>query len=226
MCSRYAMTSAPEAIKALFGHHNTTSFPPRYNIAPTQPVLIVRLDHARRREIDLVRWGLIPSWVKEPGKYAPLVNARSETAAQKPSFRGPMRHRRCLVPADGYYEWTGKPGMRRPHLVRPVKGGPFAMAGLWDHWLGADGSEIETMAILTVDANAEVGRIHDRMPVILEPEQYEAWLDVSSGRSGEAEAMLCPAPDRTLEVVEVSSKVNDARNEGPELQEIVEKRLI
>ncbi len=226
MCTRYAMTSPPEAVRALFGHHNTTDFPPRYNIAPTQPVLIVRLDHARRREIELVRWGLIPSWVKEPGKYAPMFNARAETAAEKPSFRGPMRHRRCLVPADGYYEWAGKEGARRPYLVRPFAGGAFAMAGLWDHWLGADGSEIETMAILTVEANADVKRIHDRMPVIVPPDQFETWLDISSGRSGDAERLLCPLPAGQLDVLAVDPKLNNPRSEGAEVVDIIEKRLI
>jgi putative SOS response-associated peptidase YedK len=226
MCSRYAMTSPPDAIKALFGHHNTTSFPPRYNIAPTQPVLIVRFDHAKRREIELVRWGLIPSWVKEPGKYAPLVNARAETAVDKPSFRGPLRHRRCLVPADCYYEWAGKAGSKRPYLIRPKAGGPFALAGLWDHWLGADGSEIETMAILTVEANVDAGAIHDRMPVILMPDQFEAWLDITSGRSGEAERLMRVLPAGFLEVLEISPKLNNSRSDGPETQEIIDKRLI
>ena len=226
MCSRYSLTSPHEAVRAHFATHNEHAFPPRYNIAPTQPVAIVRLDHGRRRELALVRWGLIPSWSKDPAKFSTLINARSETAEEKASFRGPMRHRRCLVPADGFYEWTGKPGAKRPHLLQPRATGPMAFAGLWEHWLGADGSEIETMAILTVPANAAVSAIHDRMPALLAPEHYEAWLDIGSGRSGEAAALLRPAPEDYLEIVAVNPKLNNPRNEGPELQEIVPGKLL
>ncbi len=226
MCSRYALTSPPEAVRAYFAHANETAFPPRYNIAPSQPVLIVRLDHARRRELVLVRWGLIPSWAKDPAKLSLLINARAETAAEKPSFRGALRHRRCLFPADAYYEWTGAAGAKRPYMLRPADGGPMAFAGLWDHWLGADGSEIETAAILTVRASASVARVHDRMPVILAPDQFAAWLDTTSGRSGEAETMLAEPGEQVLEILEVSRQLNNSRNEGPEVQEIVGKMLI
>ena len=230
MCSRYCLTSPPAVVRAAFGTRNDEDFPPRYNIAPTQPVAIVRLDHRRERELTLVRWGLIPSWVKDPrlvtGQISTLVNARAETAEDKPSFRGPLRHRRCLVPADGYYEWIGHPGDKRPHLLRPRAGGPIALAGLWEHWLGADGSEIETMAILTVRANAVAARVNDRMPVILAPDQFEAWLDVSSGQSGAAASLLAPAPDDLLEVVEVSPKLNNPRNEGPEAQQLIARHII
>lgn len=226
MCSRYNLTSPHEAVRRHFATHNELVFPPRYNIAPTQPVAIVRHDHAHRRELVLVRWGLIPAWSKDPSKYGPLINARAETAGEKASFRGPMRHRRCLVPADGFYEWIGAAGAKRPHLLRPRVPGPIALAGLWDHWLGADGSEIETMAILTVPANAVAARVHDRMPAILLPEHYEAWLDTRSGRSDEAATLLRPAADDLLEIVEVSRKLNNPRNEGPEVQEIVTGNLL
>ena len=120
MCSRYCLTSPHEAVRAAFGYHNSETFPPRFNIAPTQPVAIVRNDLRQRRELTLVRWGLIPSWLKDPGKISTLINARAETAGERASFRGSMRHRRCLVPADGFYEWKGKAGGRRPleELVR------------------------------------------------------------------------------------------------------------
>lgn len=226
MCSRYALTSPPEAVRAYFAHCNETAYPPRYNIAPSQPVLIVRHDHARRREIALVRWGLIPSWSKDPAKLSMIINARSETAAEKPSFRGSLRHRRCIVPADAFYEWSGSASARRPHMLRPAEGGLMALAGLWDHWLGADGSEIETMAILTVPASASVSRVHDRMPVILPQSRFEAWLDTSSGRSGEAEAILAAAPEGRLEILQLSPKINNSRNEGPQTQEIIGKMLI
>lgn len=227
MCSRYALTSPPEAVRNAFGHVNEMAYPPRYNIAPSQPVAIVRLDFAGRREMALVRWGLIPSWIKDPGKVSTMINARAETAGQKPSFRGSLRHRRCLVPADAFYEWSGPAGRKRPNMLRPAKGGPMALAGLWEHWLGADGSEIETMAILTVPANSSVRRVHDRMPAILEPGQFEAWLDVSSGRSTEAEAIIAVGlADDFLEIVEVSKTLNDVRNDAPEVQEIVGRMLL
>jgi putative SOS response-associated peptidase YedK len=226
MCGRYAVTSAPEAIRALFGYPEQPNFPPRYNIAPTQPVAIVRPDHAGRRELVLVRWGLIPPWVKDPRNFSTLINARAESAATKPAFRGAMRHKRCLVPADAFYEWTGTPGRKRPHLLRLASGGPMALAGLYEHWLGADGSELDTMAILTVPANAQVAALHDRMPAILPPDQFDAWLDVRAVSAEEAQGLLVPAAEDALEIVEVSRRLNDPRNEGPELQEAVGGTLL
>ncbi len=196
MCSRYSLTSPPEAVRAYFDTENEEVFPPRYNIAPSQPVHIVRLDLKGRRELTLVRWGLIPSWVKDPREFSTLINARSETAAEKPSFRAAMRHRRCLVPTDGFYEWTGR--CRRqgsasdpPRAGRRPGGTLMAMAGLFEHWLGADGSEFESMAILTTAANATMAAIHDRMPVILPPEQFEIWLDCRPGTAVERRRTCC-----------------------------------
>jgi putative SOS response-associated peptidase YedK len=179
--------------------------------------LIVRAALAGGREQYLVRWGLIPSWVKDPRALSTLINARAETAAEKPSFRGAMRHRRCLVPATGFYEWTGKPGAKKPHLIRPRHGGLMAMAGLAEHWVGADGSELETMAILTTAPNATMRPIHDRMPVILNPADFDLWLDCSTGTAKFAETLLVPPPDDLLEVVDVSPRLNNPRNEGPDL---------
>ncbi len=225
MCSRYSLTSPPEAVRSYFSLRSVEPFPPRYNIAPTQPVAIVRTDLKGERELTLVRWGLIPSWVKDPREFSTLINARSETAAEKASFRASLRHRRCLVPADGFYEWTGKPGSKRPHLISPRGGGLLAMAGLWDHWLGADGSEIETMAILTTSANRPVSALHDRMPVILAPEHFDQWLDCRPGTSEFVRDLLRPAPDDALAIVEVSARLNNPRNEGPEVQEPVRSTL-
>ena len=223
MCSRYLLTSPPEAVRSYFRTTNQLDFPPRYNIAPTQPVPIVRASRVGPEQV-LVRWGMIPAWVKNPGEFATLINARSETAAEKPSFRGPLRHRRCLVPTDGFYEWTGRPGAKQPHLIRPVGGEGrvghlMAMAGLWEHWLGADGSEIETMAILTVSANALVSGIHDRMPVILAPADFDRWLDCAPGSAAPVFDLLAPATEGLLEIIPVSTRLNNSRNEGPELLE-------
>jgi putative SOS response-associated peptidase YedK len=219
MCSRYSLTSPSEAVRSYFGYANAAEFPPRYNIAPTQPVGIVRNNLRGEREFVLVRWGLLPPWVKDPREFATLINARSETVAEKPSFRGAIRHRRCLVPTDGFYEWTGKPGAKRPHLIKPKAGGPMAMAGLWEHWVGADGSELETMAVLTVAANETMSAIHDRMPVILAPDTFAVWLDCKPGTATGIEEFLRPAPKHLLEIVEVSPKLNNVRNEGVELQD-------
>ncbi|MDX2307225.1 MAG: SOS response-associated peptidase [Hyphomicrobium sp.] len=218
MCSRYSLTSPPEAVRAYFDVPPFEPFPPRYNIAPTQPVPIVHLDNGGRRTLTLVRWGLIPSWVKDPRTFSTLINARSETAAEKPSFRGAMRHRRCLVPTTGFYEWTGPAGAKRPQLIRPKGGGLMAMAGLFEHWLGADGSEVETMAILTTAANRLMSTIHDRMPVILAPEHFDFWLDTRAGRAAPVEGLLEPAPEGLLEIIPVNPKLNNPRHEGPDLQ--------
>lgn len=221
MCSRYSLTSPAEAVRAYFGTRPIEPYPPRYNIAPTQPVGIV---HAREgdprgeREFVLVRWGLIPGWVKDPSAFTTLINARAETAADKPSFRAAFRHRRCLVPADGFYEWTGPAGAKRPHLMRSRANGPMAFAGLYESWLGADGSEIDTMAILTVAANATVGAVHDRMPAILQPGDFADWLDCRGIDARAASGMLKPAAEDLLEIIEVDPKLNNPRNEGAQLQ--------
>jgi putative SOS response-associated peptidase YedK len=221
MCSRYSLTSPPEAVRDYFRYDNEAVFPTRYNIAPSQPVAIVRDTHNGGRELALVRWGLIPSWVKDPREFRMMINARSETAAEKPSFRAAMRHRRCLVPTDGFYEWTGVAGAKRPHLVRPRTGGPMGMAGIHEHWQGADGSEMESMAILTTAANQAMSAIHDRMPVIIAPEHFDAWLDCSSGSTEGVMDLLHSPPEDFLQIVEVSRKLNNPRNEGPEVQEPV-----
>lgn len=226
MCSRYSLTSPHEAVRAYFDTKNAHEFPPRYNIAPSQPVLIVRLDGKSEREMVLVRWGLVPSWVKDLQQFAPLINARAETAAEKPSFRGAMRHKRCLVPATGFYEWTGAAGSKQPHLIRPRAGGLMAFAGLHETWLGADGSEIDTMCILTTAANRTVASIHDRMPVILAPESFAMWLDCKGFAAKDASLLLQPAADRLLEVVLVSKALNNPRNEGPELHRSPPAELI
>ena len=219
MCSRYTLTSPFEAVRAYFGTGEAEPFPPRYNIAPTQPVHIVRRSQRGERELRLVRWGLLPPWVKDPRDFATLLNARGETAAEKPSFRGALRHRRCLVPADGFYEWTGAARAKTPHLIRPKPSATgshlMAMAGLWEHWVGADGSELETMAVLTTAANATMGAIHDRMPVILAPFEFDRWLDTSPGSAKGVMDLLAPAPDGLLEILPMSVKVNNSRNEGP-----------
>lgn len=226
MCSRYNLTSPAEAVRAAFRLATIDPFPPRYNIAPTQPVGIVRSGWNGTSEFTLVRWGLVPSWVKTPEGLSTLINARFETAGEKPSFRGALRHRRCLVPANGFYEWSGRAGAKVPHLIQRPGGELMAFAGLWEHWVGADGSELETMAILTVPANELVAPIHDRMPAIVQPDHYGAWLDCRSGSSVGILTLLGPAAADSLEVVEVSRALNDVRHEGADLIRPVRPRLL
>jgi len=219
LCTRYSLTTPAEAVRAFFKAPSVEDFPPRYNIAPSQPVLIARNDVHNRPELQLVRWGLIPSWLKDPKTLgAPLLNARAETAAEKPAFRGAMRHRRCLVPTTGFYEWTGKRSARQPHLIRLKDQDLFALAGVWEGWLGADGSEIETMAILTTAANEDMARLHDRMPVILDRADFDRWLDSRPGTAEGVLDLLKPYAGR-LTLTAVNPKLNDARAEGPDLQE-------
>lgn len=202
----------------LFELEQIDDFPPRYNIAPSQPVLIVANDPRGKREARLVRWGLIPAWVKDPRSFAMLMNARGETAADKPSFRGALRHRRCLIPASAFYEWTGARGSRQPHLIELKGRDLFALAGISEVWLGADGSEIETMAILTTAANGDMAALHERMPVILEPADYARWLDCSSGSAVGISDLLGPLPDGLITITAVDPRLNNPRSEGADLQ--------
>jgi putative SOS response-associated peptidase YedK len=199
MCGRYMVLSSPEAIRRLFGYPEQPNFPPRYNVAPTQPVPIVRMVDGRR-EFALVRWGLIPPWVKDPRRFSLLINARVESVHDKPAFRYAMRRRRCLFPADGFYEWQSAGGRRRPFCVRPREAGPIAFAGLWETWMGPNGEEMETAAIVTTAASPEIAHLHDRMPVILPADAFDMWLDC-----GNVDAL--------------TAAVNHADNDGPALIE-------
>ncbi|MEI7597698.1 MAG: SOS response-associated peptidase [Aestuariivirga sp.] len=191
MCGLYSLSKSPRETKAWFKYQEDEDFPPRAHVAPGQPIGVVRMENGARH-FALVRWGFIPSWVKEvkPGK--PLINARGETVMEKPSFKNAMRRRRCLVPADGYFEWSGAEGRKVPFFVQAADKGLFALAGLWEHWMGADGSELETATLMTIAPNAELATIHDRMPVIIAPEDYETWL---TGEVEDAAQLIRPAPD-------------------------------
>jgi putative SOS response-associated peptidase YedK len=228
MCGRFSLKGSVEEIERFFGLADVDDFPPRYNIAPTQPILMIIADpqaegsNRPRRRAVLVRWGLVPSWAKDPASLPLLFNARCETAAEKNAFRGAMRHRRTLVPASGFYEWRHE-GKKKaePYWVRPRAGGLIAFAGLMETWLGADGSEIDTGTILTTDANATLAPIHDRMPVIIAPQDFERWLDCRGHEPREVADLLKPADPGLLEAIPVSDKVNRVANTGPEIQEPV-----
>jgi putative SOS response-associated peptidase YedK len=218
MCGRYVIKSTPETIRRLFGYSDQPNFPPRYNIAPTQPVPIVRLAEGQRR-FALVRWGLIPSWVQDPRKFTLLINARGESVIEKPAFRAAMRHRRCLFPADGFYEWKVTPTGKRPYFVRPKSGGPMAFAGLWETWRGPNGEEQETAAIVTTAANRTLASIHERMPVIIDPAAFDLWLDTKRVDARTAAALIAPAPENLLEAYEISPAVNRVANDSQALIE-------
>jgi putative SOS response-associated peptidase YedK len=224
MCGRYAVVSSPEALRALFRYAQQPNFPARYNVAPTQPIAIVRLVDGKR-EFALVRWGLLPPWVKEPKSFTLLINARGESVLDKPAFRNAMRRRRCLIPADGFYEWkrSGARG-KQPYFVRQKSGAPFAFAGLWESWMGPNGEELETAAIVTTSANRTLAPIHERMPVILPPEAHDLWLDNAAADAETAASLIVPAPDELLDAIPVSDAVNKVANDNPQLVERVPER--
>jgi putative SOS response-associated peptidase YedK len=225
MCGRYTLTASPEEIAELFGLDEIEAFPPRYNIAPTQPMLAVAVDPAGRRAARLVRWGLLPGWVKDPKDFTLLVNARSETAADKPSFRAAMRHRRALIPASGFYEWRRPADPKAPRqafFLRPRSGKPVAFAGLTEHWAGKDGSELETGLILTTFANRVIAPIHDRMPVVVPSAHFDRWLDCKANSPREVADLLAAAPDDLFEPIPVGPAVNRVANNSPDIQKRVE----
>lgn len=217
MCGRYAITTAPEAIRQLFGYPEQPNFPPRYNVAPTQPVPIVRMAEGKR-QLALVRWGLIPAWVKDPRGFTLLINARGESVLEKPAFRNAMKRRRCLFPADGFFEWKRDGERKQPYFVRLKSGQPMAFAGLWESWMGPNGEEQETAAIVTTTASRSIAHIHDRMPVIVPPDAFDFWLDPKVDAQTAA-AVIQPARDALLESYQVSSAVNRTANDSPMLIE-------
>jgi len=212
MCGRYLIISNPDEFRRLFGYPDQPNFPPRYNVAPTQPVPIVRMQEGQRR-FALVRWGLMPPWVKDPKAFTLLINARGESAHEKPSFRNAMKRRRCLIPADGFYEWKG----RQPYVVRRKDGRPLAFAGVWETWIGPNGEEMETAAIVTVEASALLQQVHHRMPVMLSEESYAAWLDCDNVRAEEALAAVRVLPDDALQTYPVSPAINRVVNDTPDV---------
>ena len=194
MCGLYSNTKTPDEMRRVFKYRQTPQFPPRAYIAPASPIAIVRAVH-KVREFALVRWGLVPGWAKEIRPGRPLINARAETVNEKPSFRGAMKHGRCLVPADGFYEWSGQPKSKQAWFIHRPDHALFAFAGLWTHWMSADGSELETAAIITTSANATIAPVHARMPAVIPQDRYDEWLDTDTTTARMAHRLLTPAPD-------------------------------
>jgi putative SOS response-associated peptidase YedK len=216
MCGRYVIASSPEALRRLFGYAEQPNFPPRYNVAPTQPVPVVMLENGARH-FSLMRWGFLPSWVKDPRTFALVINARAETVLEKPSFRNAIKRRRCLLPADGYYEWQASPARKRPFFIRRRDGEPVAFAGVAETWTGPNGEEVDTVAIVTAAASPEMAALHDRVPVTIDSRDFDRWLDGSMTEAEDAMTMLVAPPRGTFVWHEVSTAVNRVANDSADL---------
>ena len=222
MCGRYAIygpisRANRDAIEFL---GEEIAFHPTFNAAPTQSLPVLRVSTERGRELALLRWGLVPSWAKDPAIGARMINARSETVSEKPAFRAAFRRRRCLVPMSGFYEWQKAGGRKVPHFARLLDTEIFAAAGLYEYWPGRDGAApVESYTILTTGANDLMRAVHDRMPVILHEGDYEAWLDPKNEKLEALSGLLTPFPAEKMRVYPISARVNNTRNDGPELVE-------
>jgi len=215
MCGRFSLSAASAAVCELAGIPGPLQLAPRYNISPGQPVLAVRLRSVRGdREPVLLHWGLVPSWAREPDFGSRLINARAETLSEKPSFRNAFRHGRCIVPADGFYEWRPSAAGKQPYHIRRSDGGLFGLAGLWEHWMGPHGEELESLALITCAANSFMAPIHARMPVVLPEAGFSAWLDRGEHPSPKLSALLEPREWEGFEARPVSTYVNSPANEG------------
>jgi putative SOS response-associated peptidase YedK len=217
MCGRYSITLPPEAFRSLFAYVEQPNFPPRFNVAPTQPVPIVHAD-GHDRHFRLVRWGFLPGWVKDPKEFPLVINARGETLTEKPAFRNAFKRRRCIFVADGFYEWQRQGKTKAPFLIRMRDGGPMPLAGIWETYHDPSGGEIDTAAIVTTAASTGLTRIHERMPVILGREEIARWLDNDERHAPEAFGLVRACPDGWLDLVPISSRVNSVANDDPDVQ--------
>jgi putative SOS response-associated peptidase YedK len=218
VCGRYAQFTPPGAIAELFGATlDIADVGPRYNAAPQQWLPVIRQRPSGERVVQALRWGLLPGWAKDETIANRLINARSETLAEKPSFRSAYRKRRCIVPADGFYEWAKRPDGKQPFYIHASDSTLLAFAGLWERWTPPDDGEvIDSFTIVTTAANDRMRPLHDRMPVILAPEAVARWLDPASEPDALSD-LLCPCPDARLALHPVTRAVGNVRNEGPEL---------
>ncbi len=216
MCGRFALKTPARSIQQYFDlPGETIDLSPRYNISPSQDIVVIRhLSGKDYRQLDMLRWGLIPGWAKDLKISYRMINARAETLAQKPSFRAAFKKRRCLIAADGFYEWLHSGKTKQPYFVHMKNGAVFGFAGLWESWTSPDGPIIESCTIITTSANDLVRKIHDRMPVILQPQKYEAWLNEESPENS-LQLLLVPYPASEMAAYRVSSEVNSPKNDIP-----------
>ena len=215
MCGRFVLENSPEQLTKVYRLSNTPDLSPRYNIAPSQPVAIVRQHNGGERELALVQWGLIPSWSKDPKISYKMINARSETVQDKPSFKQAFRSRRCIIPASGFYEWDKAGKETIPHYIHLRDGDVMSLAGLWERWKSPEGQELETCTILTTAANSLVKRLHERMPVILHREEFDLWLDRDVDDVNRLAELFHPYPADQLEEYVVTKEVNSPSNDYP-----------
>lgn len=218
MCGRFAQRTDPKRVAKQFGVEDVPELEPRYNIAPTQEILGVS-KIADGCEMTFYKWGLIPSWAKDTSMGARLINARSETVREKPAFRQAFKQRRCILPADGFYEWQRTEGRKQPFFFRMRDESPFGFAGLWEQWKGEEGHVINSCTILTTEANEVLRPVHDRMPVILHPDDYSLWLDHDVRKLEMVEDLLRPYPADEMDSYPVSTLINSPRSQGERLIE-------
>ncbi len=216
MCGRFVITSPPAALRQIFGYIDQPNFPPRHNVAPTQPIPVVIVENGIRH-FRLMRWGLLPAWVNEPRKFTLLINARAETVMEKPAFQNAMKRRRCLIPADGYYEWQASGMRKRPHFIHRRDGSLIGLAGLAETWIGPNGEELDTVAIVTAPASADLAVLHHRVPVTIAPEDFERWLDCRANDAETALALLTAPGEGEFVWHEVSTRVNRTANDDAQL---------
>jgi putative SOS response-associated peptidase YedK len=215
VCGRFTQASPGEVIAELFDLPEVPRLAPRWNIAPTQPVGAVRTGAGGARELVELHWGLIPSWAKERSVGARMINARAETVAEKPAFRAALRARRCLIVADGFYEWRKTGARKQPHFIRLRDGRPFAFAGLWERWAAGPDEAVESCVIVTTTPNELLAPIHDRMPVILAPSDFAGWLDPGTRDASRVLPLLRPHPADEMEAYPVGLRVNNPGNDDP-----------
>ena len=216
MCGRFALIVDASVLADVFEVDPPRELRPRFNIAPTQTIPIVRMGKGAHRECVTARWGLVPSWAKDEKIGARMINARGETVADKPSFRSAVTGRRCLIPADGFFEWARSGDRKRPHFIHFADARPFAFAGLWERWSKGKGAALETCTIITTTPNELVATLHDRMPVILPPGRFDEWLGPGALPRERLQELLTPYPAEGMEAYPVSTYVNNPRNDGPE----------
>lgn len=216
MCGRFVLKAPALQLRTTFAVEDAFDYPPRFNIAPMQPVGVIVSESGQRR-FRLMRWGFMPAWVKDPAQFSLIINARAETAPGKPAFRAAMRHRRCIIPADGFYEWQARGATKQPYFIAPRDGRVMAFAALCETWAGPHGEEVDTVAILTVAASADMRALHERMPAILDPDALDLWLDCARVDALTAQALLQPRASGFLQWHPVSRDVNRTANDGAHL---------
>jgi putative SOS response-associated peptidase YedK len=216
MCGRFVITSPPAALRQVFGYAEQPNFPPRFNIAPTQPIPVITIENGARH-FRLMRWGFLPAWVKDPRQFSLVINARSETVLEKPAFKNAIKRRRCLVPADGYYEWHTSDNRKRPYFIHRRDCQPVGFAALAETWIGPNGEELDTVAIVTAAASPDLAVLHHRVPVTIAPKDFERWLGGFADDVTEAMTLLVAPREGEFAWHEVSIRVNRVANDDAQL---------